>query len=84
MAILAKAPIEDVQEGLGDEAFDDEARVISAAVGDVLVMSVYVVNGVDVGHERYSKKLEWLGSLRDRVAAFDLSKEKVTPLRLEL
>jgi exodeoxyribonuclease-3 len=65
VALLARQRIEDVQRGFGDERWDGEARVISATVGDLMVASVYVVNGQEVGHERYRYKLEWLRALRD-------------------
>ena len=67
VAILSKRPIEDVFRGFGREAFDEDARVIGATVGDWMVLNAYVVNGREVGHERYGFKLEWLGALRDLV-----------------
>jgi exodeoxyribonuclease-3 len=63
VAILARGTIEDVVRGFGDERFDGESRVIGAAVGDLLLVSVYVVNGQAVGHPRYDYKLDWLGRL---------------------
>jgi len=77
VAILSRRPIEDVSLGFGDERFDGEARVIGATIGDLMVLNVYVVNGVEVGHERYAHKLEWLRALRDLVAASYPMDEKV-------
>ncbi|HED65040.1 MAG TPA: exodeoxyribonuclease III [Planctomycetes bacterium] len=65
VAILSKRGLEDVRLGFGREEFDGEARAISAVVDDVMVMNVYVVNGREVGHERYDYKLRWLRALRD-------------------
>ena len=78
VAILAKGTIEDVRIGLGDPAFDEEARVIGAQVGDTLLLNVYVINGREVGHPRYDDKLRWYGLLRDRIAdTYDLSEKFV-------
>ncbi len=77
VAILSRRPIEDVRVGFGVEAFDGEARAISATVEDVMVTNVYVVNGREVGHERYGYKLEWLRALRDDLRAHSPMDEKV-------
>ena len=77
VAILSRRPLEDVTLGFGDERFDAEARVIGATIGDLMVLNVYVVNGVQVGHERYAHKLDWLRALRDHVAANYPMDEKV-------
>jgi len=77
VAILARQAIEDVQHGFGVEAYDGEARVISGVVGDVMVVNCYVVNGREVGHERYGYKLEWLRALRDFVRTGFPMDEKV-------
>ena len=65
VAILAKGRIEDVVRGMDDGVEDPEARVISAQVGDVMIVNAYVVNGQEVGAEKYRYKLEWLNRLRD-------------------
>jgi exodeoxyribonuclease-3 len=64
VAILARAPIEDVARGLGDDPADDEARVIAATVGDVRVISVYVPNGQDLASDKFPYKLAWFARLR--------------------
>jgi exodeoxyribonuclease-3 len=78
VAILARGRVEDVVRGLDDGVEDPEARVISAQVGDVILVNAYVVNGQEVGAERYHYKLQWLARLRDFVARrADLKAEKV-------
>lgn len=77
VAVLAKHPIEDVVRGFGDERFDDEARVISAAVQDTLVVGLYAVNGQSVGAERYDFKLSWFDRLREFLAAYDMTEKVV-------
>ncbi|MBB1473407.1 MULTISPECIES: exodeoxyribonuclease III [unclassified Luteimonas] len=69
VAILARgqAPA-DVQIGI--PGFEDEQkRVIAATVGDVRIVNLYVVNGQDVGTEKYAYKLRWLAAVRDWLAA---------------
>ncbi len=77
VAILSKKPIEDVTLGFGIERFDGEARVIAATIEDVMVLNCYVVNGQEVGHERYDYKLEWLAALRDFIVERFPMDEKV-------
>jgi exodeoxyribonuclease-3 len=77
VAILSRRPLEDVAIGFGREALDGEARAIAATVGDVMVLCVYVVNGVRVGHPRYEYKLEWLRGLRDTLVERFPMDEKV-------
>ena len=49
--------------------FDDpQRRVLAATVGDIRVIDLYVVNGQEVGSEKYAYKLAWLGALRDWLA----------------
>ena len=64
VAILSKSRITDVHRGMQDDVEDPEARVIAATIDDVMVISVYVVNGQEVGAPAYTKKLEWLKRLR--------------------
>jgi exodeoxyribonuclease-3 len=59
VALLSRLPASDVQVGIPD--FDDEQkRVIAATVDDVRIVNLYVVNGQDVGTEKYAYKLRWL------------------------
>ncbi len=61
VAILSKQRPEDVSRGLDG---DDAARVISARIGPVRVISVYVPNGQVLGSEKWRYKLDWLRGLR--------------------
>ena len=59
VALLAREAIGDVQVGI--PGFEDEQkRVIAATVGEVRIVNLYVVNGQDVGTEKYAYKLRWL------------------------
>ena len=67
VAILSRESATDVQIGI--PGFDDEQkRVIAATVGGVRVINLYVVNGQDVGTDKYAYKLRWLDAVHDWVA----------------
>ena len=71
VAILSRAGLEDVVPGIpGGPGFPDpEARAVSATCGGIRVVSVYVPNGRVPDSDHYRYKLEWLGALRELVAA---------------
>ena len=77
VAILARQPLEDVRLGLGED--DPQARLVSARVGGVRVLSAYFPNGRTVGSESYSYKLEWMSRLRSEL---DTSYDPDEPLAL--
>lgn len=67
VAILARTAIEDVVVGIPgtDHA---EARVIAGTVDGVRVLNLYVVNGKEVGCDKYEYKLAWMGDVARYVA----------------
>ncbi len=68
VALLSRHEPSDVQIGI--PGFEDEQkRVIAATIEGVRVVDVYVVNGQDVGTEKYGYKLRWLAALHDWLAA---------------
>ena len=68
VAILSREPATGVQVGI--PGFEDEQkRVIAATVGGVRVINLYVVNGQDVGTEKYAYKLRWLDAVHDWITA---------------
>ena len=77
VAILSKNPIEDVVFGIpGTE--HPEARVIAGIVDGVMLLNLYVVNGREVGCDKYSYKLEWMGDVARYVAeAFPMTEKVV-------
>jgi len=66
VAVLSRAGLglADVRLGLHDGVEDAAARLLSARVGHLRVITVYVPNGQVVGSEKYAYKLEWLRRLR--------------------
>ena len=67
VAILARAPVTDVAEGIAGYA-DPQKRVLSATVHGVRVVCAYVPNGQSVDSDKYRYKLEWLGAFRQWLA----------------
>jgi exodeoxyribonuclease-3 len=51
----------------GVPGFDEDARGIAATVNGVRVCNVYVINGKEVGHQRWTDKLGWMAALKDWV-----------------
>ncbi|MCP5154776.1 MAG: exodeoxyribonuclease III [Ectothiorhodospiraceae bacterium] len=47
---------------------DPDRRILIATVGGVRVVNLYVVNGQEVGSEKYAYKLEWLRAVTAHVA----------------
>lgn len=63
VAILSKLPIEDVV--MGKPGYDDDQkRVLSATIGGVRVINVYVPNGQSLDSPKYQYKLTWLQALQ--------------------
>jgi exodeoxyribonuclease-3 len=68
VALLSRRPIDDVQVGI--PGFDDpQRRVIAGTIDGVRVVDLYVVNGQEVGSDKYAYKLDWLARLRAWLAA---------------
>lgn len=76
VAILSKSPIEDVVCGIPGTDHP-EARVIAAAVDGVLLLDLYVVNGKEVGCDKYDYKLKWMDDVAKYVAERFPMTEKV-------
>jgi exodeoxyribonuclease III len=68
VAILARAPLTEVQLGI-PSLEDDQKRVVSAGAGDIRVVCAYVPNGQAVGTEKYEYKLKWLRAFADSLRA---------------
>jgi len=65
VAILSKQAGSDVVKDI--KGLDDpQRRILAATVDDVRVLNLYVVNGKEVGSDKYAYKLDWL----QKVTAF--------------
>lgn len=67
VAILSRQPPTDVVAGI-DGYEDPQRRVLAATVGDVRIVNLYVVNGQEVGSEKFAYKLDWLARVTDYLA----------------
>jgi exodeoxyribonuclease III len=65
VAILSRSGLSDELRGFPDDAPDADRRVLGATVGGVMVLNLYVVNGKEVGSDKYAYKLDWLERLRE-------------------
>ncbi len=63
VAIFALGKPEDVLRQPAFPDSGDDKRVIAATVGGIRIINVYVVNGSEVGSEKYAYKLKWLKGL---------------------
>ncbi|MFK7741280.1 MAG: exodeoxyribonuclease III [Planctomycetota bacterium] len=64
VAILAAHEIENPVKGMPDDGPDADKRVLAASVNGFRILDLYVVNGQEVGAEKYDYKLDWLRRLR--------------------
>jgi exodeoxyribonuclease-3 len=72
VAMLSKAPMEDVRRGLPGDESDDQARYIEAVVSGprpVRVIGIYLPNGNPIGTEKFAYKLAWMDRLNRHVRA---------------
>ncbi len=66
VAILTHSEVVDVVRGM--PGFNDpQRRVLTATIGGIRIINVYVPNGQAVGAEKYHYKLDWLNHLRQFV-----------------
>ncbi|WP_293677712.1 exodeoxyribonuclease III [uncultured Phenylobacterium sp.] len=66
VALLSKAPLEDIRRGLPGDDGDDHARYIEAVVSGpepVRVGCIYLPNGNPVASEKFAYKLGWMARL---------------------
>lgn len=62
VALITRRPVESIRLALYDEP-DEEARFMSAKIGDISLVNVYVPQGVAPGTEKFAYKLQWLQDL---------------------
>jgi exodeoxyribonuclease-3 len=59
VAILSRQPATDPVTDIPD-LHDPQRRILAATVGELRVVNLYVVNGSEVGSEKFDYKLHWL------------------------
>ena len=63
VALVGRREPGDVTRGIPDFE-DDQRRAIAATFGPVRVVDLYVVNGQEVGSEKFEYKMRWLEAVR--------------------
>jgi exodeoxyribonuclease-3 len=72
VAILSRVGLSDSSHAFGDahvDPYEGDARVLAATCGGIRFVSVYVPNGREVDTDFYERKLVWLATLHDWLAA---------------
>ncbi len=64
VAIFSKFPLDNVQYGTGHQMSDEEGRVITATIGDILLVNAYFPSGTS-GDIRQSYKYVWLDEIHE-------------------
>ena len=67
VAIISKQPQDDLVSDIPD-LDDPQRRILGASIGDIRLLNLYVVNGQEVGSEKYDWKLQWLARVSDYIA----------------
>ena len=68
VAILSRSTQEDIRTDIAG-LDDPDRRILAATVEGVRVVNLYVVNGREVGSEKYEYKLHWLEAVTEFVRA---------------
>lgn len=67
VAILSRAPLEDIKRGLPGDASDEQARYIEAVIGHptgaLRIASIYLPNGNPIGTDKFAYKCRWMERL---------------------
>lgn len=65
VAILARGPCDTMQRGYPGDDETAQSRLITARIGGIDIVNVYIPNGQKVGAEKFDLKLAWMRRLRD-------------------
>jgi exodeoxyribonuclease-3 len=65
VAILSREPASEILTDI-DRLHDPQRRLLAATIGGIRIINLYVVNGGEVGSEKFAYKLHWL----EHVTAF--------------
>jgi exodeoxyribonuclease-3 len=64
VAIISKQAVDDIVTDI-PELDDPQRRIMAATYGQVRILDLYVVNGSEVGSDKYDYKLDWLEKVRN-------------------
>jgi len=79
VAILSREPATDIITDV-DGLDDPQRRILAASIAGLRVIDLYVVNGSEVGSEKYAYKMHWLEKVTTFIAAEMQRYEKVIVL----
>ena len=79
VAVLSRVPASDTVTDI-DGLDDPQRRILAATIGGVRVIDLYVVNGSEVGSEKYTYKLHWLEQVTKFIACEMQVHDKVVVL----
>mgnify|MGYP001813081132 FL=1 len=79
VAILSRTPASDTVTDI-DGLDDPQRRILAATVGRVRIIDLYVVNGSEVGSEKFAYKLHWLEQVTKFIAREMRQHDKVVVL----
>jgi exodeoxyribonuclease-3 len=66
MALISKLPTENIVTDIPG-LNDPQRRILGVSIGDVRILNLYVVNGQELGTEKYDYKLEWLDKVTEYI-----------------
>ena len=67
VATISRSTASDIVTDVTD-LVDPQRRILGATIDGVRVLNLYVVNGQEVGSEKYAHKLHWLEKVTDYIA----------------
>ncbi len=79
VAILSRQPAADAQTDI-DGLDDPQRRILAATIGELRMINLYVVNGSEVGSEKFDYKMHWLQQVAAWIAGEMQRYEKVIVL----
>jgi exodeoxyribonuclease-3 len=79
VAILSREPATDIITDI-DGLDDPQRRILGATIGGVRIIDLYVVNGAEVGSDKFAYKLHWLEQVTRWIEAEMQRHEKVIVL----
>jgi len=79
VAILSRQAATDVVTDI-DGLNDPQRRILGATIGDVRIINLYVVNGSEVGSDKFAYKLHWLEQVTRWIAGEMQNFDKVVVL----
>ncbi|MDX2456772.1 MAG: exodeoxyribonuclease III [Gammaproteobacteria bacterium] len=67
VAIISKEEASDIITDVSG-LDDPQRRILGATIGDIRILNLYVVNGQEVGSDKYAHKLHWLDKVTDHIS----------------